>query len=57
MTRKNPIPVGLEVADALEYMHSHHFKNRHPALGSTAGLMMTYYGLCIKQEQEQGDKS
>ena len=53
MTRKNPIPVGLEVAEALEYMHSHRFKNRHPSLGAHAGLMMTYYGLCIKQEMEE----
>ena len=54
MTRKNPIPVGLEVDEALEYMRSHGFRNRHPSIGSTAGLMMTYYELCIKQEQ--GDK-
>lgn len=53
MTRKNPIPVGLEVDEALEYMRSHGFRNRHPALGSTAGLMMTYYGLCIKQDMEE----
>ena len=51
--RKQPIPVGLEVADALEYMHSHHFKNRYPSLGSTAGLMLTYYELCNKQDMEE----
>lgn len=57
MTRKNPIPVGLNPPDEiLDYMHSHRFKNRHPSLGSTAGMIMTYYGLCIKQEQEQGDR-
>jgi hypothetical protein len=55
MTRKNPIPQGLNPPDEiLAYMHSHHFKNRHPSIGSTAGMIMTYYELCIKQEQ--GDK-
>lgn len=52
MTRKDPIPLGLEVADALEYMHEHGFRNRHPGIGSTAGMMMTYYELCDEQDRE-----
>ena len=53
MSKKNPIPVGLEVADALEYMHQHGFRNRHPSVGEHFGLVMTYYELCNKQEMEE----
>lgn len=55
MTRKNPIPVGLDATEALEYMQEHHFRNRHLSVGAHFGLVMTYYELCDKQEQ--GDKS
>lgn len=54
MSKKNPIPVGLDPPDEiLNYMRGHRFKNRHPSLGEHLGLVMTYYELCNKQEMEE----
>lgn len=50
MTSKNPIPVGLNPDEVLDYMHSHGFRNRHPSLGEHLGLVLTYYELLNKQD-------
>lgn len=53
MTRKNPIPVGLDATEALTYMHEHHFRNRHPSIGEHFGLVLTYYELLDRQDMEE----
>lgn len=52
MTSKNPIPVGLNPDEVLDYMHQHGFRNRHPNIGEHFGLVLTYYELCNKQDME-----
>lgn len=50
--RKPLIPVGLNPDEILDYMHSHRFKNRHPAVGPHVGMVITYFDLVNRQEEE-----
>lgn len=50
--RKPLIPVGLNPDEILEYMHSHGFKNRHSAVGPHLGMVITYFDLVNRQEEE-----
>lgn len=49
---KQPIPEGLNPDEIFAYMHSHGFKNRHPAVGPHVGMAITYYELVEHQREK-----
>lgn len=51
-----PIPEGLNPDEIFAYMHSHGFKNRHPAVGPHVGMAITYYELVEHQREKNNGR-